>query len=99
MPRDERVGGEERVEVAAQSLYDVPVVFCNNSNCAVLGWYGSQDTYKDVVLYSQPVGWASGGQGIIVDGRLHEGAHGLAGENKYAVHQLNFSHPLQLQRL
>lgn len=75
--------------------YDIPVLIVNNANCAALGWYGSQDEVQNVVVYSQPTGWAFGGQGVVLGGRLVEGAHGLAGENKVVVDQFGFSRPLR----
>ncbi len=89
--------GKDRFDITAyfNERYDLPVYVCNNANCAALGWYGSQDEFQNVVFYSQPVGWASGGQGVVVDGRLMEGAHGVAGENKLVVNLFSFSRPLQ----
>ncbi len=74
--------------------YNVPVYFCNNSNAAALGWYGSQDEYENVVLHSQANGWAVGGQGYVVNGRLVEGAHGNAGEVRYIADCFHYTHSL-----
>ena len=74
--------------------YDIPIVLSNNANCAALGWYGSQEEYENVVFYSQPLGWPFGGQGLVINGRLVEGAHGLAGENKVITQQFSYSRPL-----
>lgn len=74
--------------------YRIPIFLCNNANAAALGWYVSQDQFRNVTFYSQASGWAVGGQGHVVDGRLVEGAHGNAGEIKYVVQRFNFSHPL-----
>ena len=75
--------------------YDIPILIVNNTNCAALGWYGSQEEAQNVVVYSQPAGWAFGGQGIVLGGHLVEGAHGLAGENKVIVDEFGFSRPLR----
>ena len=61
----------------------MPVYLCNNANAAALGWREANDGYDDVTFYSQATGWAVGGQGHVVGGRLVEGAHGNAGEVKY----------------
>lgn len=74
--------------------YDVPVFFCNNSNAAALGWYGSQDEFENVAFHSQATGWAVGGQGYVVGGRLMEGAHGNAGEIRYITDRLHYTHAL-----
>jgi hypothetical protein len=74
--------------------YDIPVFFCNNSNAAALGWYASQDEYENVTLHSQATGWAVGGQGNVVNGRLVEGAHGIAGEIRHITDRLQYRHPL-----
>ena len=74
--------------------YAAPVVLCNNVNAAALGWYAGQDEYESVTFYSQAVGWAVGGQGHVIGGKLVEGAHGNAGEIKYVVDRFSYSHPL-----
>ncbi len=74
--------------------YDVPIFFCNNSDAAALGWYASQDEYQNITFHSQPRGWAIGGQGNVVNGRLVEGAHGIAGEMRFIAERLQYSHPL-----
>ncbi len=74
--------------------YDVPIFFCNNSNAAALGWYGSQDEYENVTFHSQATGWAVGGQGNVVNGRLVEGAHGNAGEIRFITDRFHYKHSL-----
>ena len=74
--------------------YEVPVFFCNNSNAAALGWYAGQDEFENVTLHSQATGWAVGGQGNVVNGRLVEGAHGIAGEIRHITDRLQYRHPL-----
>ena len=74
--------------------YDVPVYLCNNANAAALGWHEANDGYDDVTFYSQATGWAVGGQGHVVGGRLVEGAHGNAGEVKYIVDRFSYANPL-----
>lgn len=74
--------------------YDVPVILCNNANAAALGWREANPQYSDVTFYSQATGWAMGGQGHVVGGRLVEGAHGDAGEIRLIVNRFSFSNPL-----
>ncbi len=79
-----------------EDLIQVPVILENNANCAALGWYQSQDQYQNITLMSQPNGWLMGGQGILVNGELIRGAHGIAGEIKYIMNQFQFQNPLNL---
>jgi len=74
--------------------YSVPVILCNNTNAAALGWREAHPTYHDVTFYSQATGWAMGGQGHVVGGKLVEGAHGNAGEIRLIVNRFSFSNPL-----
>lgn len=60
----------------------------NNANAAAAGCYVSQDEYENLLLQRQPTGYSVGGQGLIIDGRLVRGNHGLAGELGYFVRTL-----------
>lgn len=66
----------------------VPIFVENNANAAAVGCYVSQDRYENIALHRQPTGYCVGGQGLIVDGRLVRGNHGLAGEQGYLVARL-----------
>ncbi len=79
-----------------EELIQVPTILENNANCAALGWYQSQEQYQNITFMSQPNGWLIGGQGIIINGELVRGAHGIAGEIKYIVNQLQYTSPLNL---
>ena len=48
----------------------------------------SQDKYENVLLQRQPTGYTVGGQGLVIDGRLVRGSHGLAGELGYLINHL-----------
>ena len=74
--------------------YSVPVILCNNANAAALGWREAHPEYDNVTFYSQATGWAMGGQGHVVGGRLVEGAHGNAGEIRLVVNRFSYSHPM-----
>lgn len=66
----------------------VPIFVDNNANAAAVGCYVSQDRFENIALHRQPTGYCVGGQGLIVDGRLVRGNHGLAGEQGYLVTKL-----------
>lgn len=68
--------------------YKIPVFINNNVNAAAIGYYGQQDHYKNIIFHSQPVGYKSGGQGIVINGNLVEGAHQSAGELRFVINHL-----------
>ena len=61
----------------------VPIFVDNNANAAAVGCYVSQDSCENLLLQRQPTGFSIGGQGLVIDGRLVRGNHGLAGELGY----------------
>ena len=75
----------------------VPIFVDNNANAAAVGCYVSQDSYEHILLQRQPTGYAVGGQGLVIDGRLVRGNHGLAGELGYLVRML--SHHDQMREM
>jgi len=62
-----------------RSLTGLEVRCANDANCAALGeaWLGSGKGHKDVVMIT--LGTGVGG-GIILNGKIHTGIHGAAGE-------------------
>ena len=74
----------------------VPVRIENNANCAAYGWYTNQSKYQTVCLMSQPAGWLIGGQGIVVNGKLIRGSHGITGEISYLLNQMSYETPLSI---
>lgn len=68
----------------------------NNANCAAYGWYTNQSKYQTVCLMSQPAGWLIGGQGIVVNGKLIRGSHGITGEIRYLLNQMSYETPLSI---
>ena len=66
----------------------VPIFVDNNANAAAAGCYVSQDEYENILLQRQPTGYTVGGQGLVIDGRLVRGSHGLAGEPGYLINHL-----------
>ena len=74
----------------------IPVKVENNANCAAYGWYTNQDQYQTVCLMSQPAGWMIGGQGIVVNGKLIRGSHGITGEIRYLLNHMSYEAPLSM---
>lgn len=74
----------------------VPVRIENNANCAAYGWYTNQSKYQTVCLMSQPAGWLIGVQGIVVNGKLIRGSHGITGEIRYLLNQMSYETPLSI---
>lgn len=66
-----------------EDMYEVPVIITNNLRGAVLGFYAQQEKYRNIVFMSQPRGYTIGGQAALLDGKLVNGAHNIAGEIKY----------------
>ena len=66
----------------------VSVFIDNNANAAAVGCYVSQDRYENVALHRQPTGYTVGGQGLVLDGRLVRGTHGLVGEMGFLMRQM-----------
>ena len=74
-----------------EDKYHIPFDIHNNTNSAAVGYYAMQDRYDNITFLSQPIGWVMGGQGIVIDGKLHEGNHGIAGEIKYVKDFISYS--------
>ena len=71
-----------------EERYVVPAVITNNVNAAALGFYAQQDKYRNIVFLSLPRGYSICGMGLVLDGRLHQGSHNIAGEIKYLLYSL-----------
>lgn len=65
--------------ILSDLLHGVPVMVGNDANVAALGesWKGGASAYQDVVMVT--LGTGVGG-GIILDGKIVSGRHGLGGE-------------------
>lgn len=102
LPRTKSVNlqGEKSNFFNIQKYYEdcagVPVRIENNANCAAYGWYTNQNKYQTVCLMSQPAGWLIGGQGIVVNGKLIRGSHGITGEIRYLLNQMSYETPLSI---
>lgn len=66
-------------KILSEALNNLPVVLSNDANIAALGecWQGGAKGYKDVIMLT--LGTGVGG-GIVVDGKIIEGKHGIGGE-------------------
>lgn len=71
------------VSTPLERRYGMPVIFANNVNTAVLGYYVSQNEYEDIALISHPRGIFGGGAGIVIGGKMIRGCHNIAGEINY----------------
>ncbi len=71
--------GETDIEGVLGELTGLPIKAGNDANVAALGemWKGGAEGYSNVIVVT--LGTGVGG-GIIVDGRIVEGAHGAGGE-------------------
>ena len=60
-------------------LPEIPMAAANDANAAALGeiWLGSGSGFKDAVMFTLGTGL---GGGIVLDGRVLSGSHGLGGE-------------------
>ncbi|MCI9601490.1 MAG: ROK family protein [Lachnospiraceae bacterium] len=67
--------------------YHVPVLIKNNVNMAALGFFARHSHYRNLAFLSVPPGYRHGGVGSIVNEKLSEGSHGIAGEVKYLLKQ------------
>lgn len=72
-------GGPDIAGDLSHMLGDIPVGLVNDANAAALGemWQGSAKGYKSLVFITLGTGV---GSGIVINGKLVEGAHGAAGE-------------------
>ena len=75
---------DEPVSERLQARYGLPVVVENDVNLAALGEYGFGAAQGASCLICVAVGTGIG-LGIVIDGRLHRGAHSSAGEIGYMV--------------
>lgn len=76
------------LEAYLEDRYGVPAMITNNVNAAALGYYVQQDKYRNIVFLSLPRGYSICGMGVVLDGRLHQGSHNIAGEIKYLLYSL-----------
>jgi cellobiose-specific phosphotransferase system component IIB len=68
-----------------EEKYKVPVTITNNLKSAALGYYVQQDKYENILFVSRPYGFRCGGLGMILNGKVFNGAHNMAGEIRYTM--------------
>lgn len=68
-----------------EEKYKVPVTITNNLKAAALGYYVQQDKYENILFVSRPYGFRSSGMGMVLNGKVFDGAHNMAGEIRYMM--------------
>ncbi len=68
-----------------EEKYKVPVTITNNLKSAALGYYVQQDKYENIMFVSRPYGYRASGLGMVLNGKVFDGAHNMAGEIRYAT--------------
>ena len=68
-----------------EDKYKVSVTITNNLKAAALGYYAQQDKYKNILFVSRPMGFRAGGIGVVLNGKIVDGAHNMAGEIRYVT--------------
>lgn len=71
-----------------QARFDLPLVFENDANLGALAelWWGNDEGSRNLSF----IKWSRGlGAGLIIDGRIHRGSRGLAGELGHFLQQTN----------
>ena len=68
-----------------EEKYKVPVTITNNLKSAALGYYVQQDKYENILFVSRPYGFRCSGLGMVLNGRVFNGAHNMAGEIRYTT--------------
>lgn len=68
-----------------EEKYKVPVTITNNLKAAALGYYVQQDKYENILFLSRPYGFRSSGMGMVLNGKVFDGAHNMAGEIRYIM--------------
>lgn len=76
------------VKKELEEKYHVPVILNNNAQVGAYGFWMRHKHYKSAVFMSQSNGSRFGGAGIVANGRLLSGSHGIAGEIKYILRRI-----------
>lgn len=74
-----------------EKRYNIGVCVINSANAAAMGFSLENSEYKQVVFLSQPFGFAVGGIGMVIDGKVINGKNGIAGEVKYFIRRMQLS--------
>jgi cellobiose-specific phosphotransferase system component IIB len=74
-----------------KQAYGVPVYLDNDANAAAVGCYTIQHQYESITYHRESFGHAGGGQGMVIDGRLHKGRKNFAGELNHLINAMRLS--------
>ena len=76
---------ETNLQKLLEDKYKVPVTLTNNLKSAALGYYVQQDKFENILFVSRPRGFRSSGLGMVLNGKVFDGAHNMAGEIRYIM--------------
>ena len=79
------ISPEINLQKLLEEKYGVPVTITNNLKSAALGYYVQQDRYENILFVSRPVGYRASGLGLVLNGKVFDGAHNMAGEIHYTT--------------
>ncbi|MBQ7704955.1 MAG: ROK family protein [Selenomonadaceae bacterium] len=79
------ISPEINLKKILEEKYKVPVTITNNLKSAALGYYVQQDKYENIMFVSRPVGYRASGLGMVLNGKVFDGAHNMAGEIHYTT--------------
>ena len=82
---DAFISPEINLQKLLEDKYKVPVTITNNLKAASLGYYVQQDKYENILFVSRPYGFRTGGLGMVLNGKVFNGAHNMAGEIRYVM--------------
>ena len=87
------IDGDDIYEIKKEfeKKYNIGVCVINSANAAAMGFSLENSEYKQVVFLSQPFGYAVGGIGMVIDGKVINGKNGIAGEVKYFIRRMQLS--------
>ncbi len=74
-----------------EEKYNIDVCIYNNCNAAAVGFSLAHPEYKNIIYHSQPFGIGTGGQGIVLNGKIVVGKNGIAGEIMRVIYRMQLS--------
>ena len=81
----EHISPEFNLKKFLEEKYKIPVTITNNLKAASLGFYVQQEKFENILFLSRPYGFRSCGIGMVLNGKVFDGAHNMAGEVRYAM--------------
>lgn len=88
-PLDEKV--VYKIKEKFEMKYQIDVFVYNSANAAAVGFSLEHPEYQNLIFLSQAFGYAVGGLGILVNGKVVNGKSGIAGEVKYFIRRMQLS--------